>query len=86
MLASIHILTEKLNYFRDGDQGLAMEACCFLTGRGSDHGNSGLATEPGDLAVSGEDVGGDILGGTTHDRHVGGHAEHVDIVSAVGLA
>uniref|UniRef100_A0A453GV67 Uncharacterized protein n=1 Tax=Aegilops tauschii subsp. strangulata TaxID=200361 RepID=A0A453GV67_AEGTS len=43
-------------------------------------------TEPSNLAVGGEDVGGDVAGYATHHRHAGAHAELVDVVRAVGLA
>jgi hypothetical protein len=64
------------------------DACSFnLTGLSCNHGDAGVAgTKPGDGAVGGEDVRGDVAGRPAHDRHLGADAEPVDVVGAVCLA
>jgi hypothetical protein len=59
----------------------------YLVGPSGDHRDADIAgAEARNGAVGGEDVGGDILGRPTHDRHFGAHTELVDVVGAVGLA
>uniref|UniRef100_A0A453GV42 Uncharacterized protein n=1 Tax=Aegilops tauschii subsp. strangulata TaxID=200361 RepID=A0A453GV42_AEGTS len=63
----------------------AVEIWC-LSGHASDHGDTRRTAKPGDLAVGGKDVGGDVGRGAAHNWHVGADTELVDIVGAVGLA
>uniref|UniRef100_A0A453GJ40 Uncharacterized protein n=1 Tax=Aegilops tauschii subsp. strangulata TaxID=200361 RepID=A0A453GJ40_AEGTS len=55
-------------------------------GLAGDHGDAGVAAEPGDGAVGSKNVGGDIVWRATHDRHASVHTHLVHVVGAVGLA